>query len=144
MSYINSIQLLDQFNFIAGERYDVMVRAQVGDQLGVWGTTCTIEFDTESSVDDLVRNESVVSIYPNPSNGEKISFEMWNLFEKVDVLSIDVYDTSGKLVENINLSPYGRTHFKEDYRFRHRLTPGLYFLKYNLGAEVKEEKLIVR
>ncbi|MGB0423860.1 MAG: PKD domain-containing protein, partial [Flavobacteriales bacterium] len=113
MSYINSIHLIEQHNFSAGQTYQVTVRAQVGEQFGQWGIPCSIHFDGESSINDLAQNNPTANIYPNPSNGENISIEMWNLFEKVDVIDIDVYDTSGKLIESIKLSPYGRTHFKE-------------------------------
>ncbi|MEO0404542.1 MAG: T9SS type A sorting domain-containing protein, partial [Bacteroidota bacterium] len=144
ITYVNELELYETAGFVEGEVYEVQVAAEVEDLLAPYGDACNITFDNTNSLEDLDQGATAMLIYPNPNSGENISIEMWNLIEGLDVIELDVYDMSGKLVENIKLSPYGRTHFKQDYRFKHQLAPGLYFIRHSNGDEVKEEKLIVR
>lgn len=144
ISYLPELSLADEALFSSDALFNVKIRAEVGAQFSDWSPVCSIQMDTSSDLETLEISSPEVLIYPNPNNGAKISIEMWNLSSSTTVIELDVYNMSGKLVENIQLSPYGRTHFKEDYRFQHQLAPGMYLIRYRSGDEVKEEKLIVR
>ncbi|MDG1158119.1 MAG: M43 family zinc metalloprotease [Flavobacteriales bacterium] len=143
-SYVNLLNLDPSMGFLPGGEYDVRVRVQVGNLFSEWSSACTISFENTSDLENLGDNTSGFRLYPNPSNGEEISFEMWNLSGSLDVIVFKVFDTGGKLIENIQLSPMGAPKFTTTYRFGRRLAAGMYFVQYQLGNDLKEEKLIVR
>lgn len=143
-SYVNLLNLGPEMGIEPGGNYTVRVRVQVGNQFSEWSSACPISFETTSDLNDLYSNGSGFRLYPNPSNGEEISIEMWNLSGELDVIEFKVFDTGGKLIENIQLSPMGEAKFTTTYRFGRRLAAGLYFVQYQLGNDLKEEKLIVR
>jgi len=143
-SYVNLLHLDPSMGFIPGGEYEVRIRVQVGNSFSDWSTACTISFENTSELSNLEHSGSGFRIYPNPSNGEEISFEMWNLSGRLDVIVFKVFDTGGKLIENIQLAPMGEAKFTTTYRFGRRLAPGMYFVQYQLGNDLKEEKLIVR
>ena len=144
VSYIPEISLADESLFASEVLFNLRIRSEVGALMSNWSPICSIQMDTSTDIQTLEISTPEVLFYPNPNNGEKISIEMWNLSSITAVIELDVYNMSGKLVENIQLSPNGRTHFKKDYRFQYQLTPGMYLIRYRSGDEVKEEKLIVR
>jgi PKD repeat protein len=143
-SYVNLLNLSPEMGIEPGGNYTVRVRVQVGNLFSEWSSACPINFETTSDLNDLYSNGSGFRLYPNPSNGEEISIEMWNLSGELDVIEFKVFDTGGKLIENIQLSPMGEAKFTTTYRFGRRLAAGLYFVQYQLGNDLKEEKLIVR
>ncbi len=143
-SYVNLLNLSPEMGIEPGGNYTVRVRVQVGNLFSEWSSACPISIETTSNLNELFSNESGFRLYPNPSNGEEISIEMWNLSGTLDVIELKVFNTGGKLIENIQLSPMGEARFTTTYRFGRRLAAGLYFVQYQLGNDLKEEKLIVR
>ncbi|MBI1266294.1 MAG: PKD domain-containing protein [Cryomorphaceae bacterium] len=142
-SFMNLFNLTNADDLIIGETYGIRVRAAVGEVWGAWGSTCTLTYENAQSVTTDVHGGFEVSIYPNPNDGENISFNFRNLPSSAHVIDLEVYDGSGKLIENTTLSTLAR---KESltYQFRNRLSAGIYFLKIRLQGDVVEEKLIIK
>lgn len=142
-SYTNLFNLANADDLMVGNSYGIRVRAAIGEVWGAWGSTCTLLYENAQSLLEGEKGAFGVSIYPNPNDGENISFNFRNLPPSAHVIDLEVYDGTGKLIENTTLS--NLTH-KESltYQFRNRLSAGIYFLKIRLQGDVVEEKLIIK
>jgi hypothetical protein len=80
---------------------------------------------------------ATVSVYPNPAKGpSNIDF---NMAEAAD-MKIDVTDVTGRIVETVeqNKLAAGSHH----YTFGTSLNPGIYFVKFTVGANEFTRKVI--
>jgi PKD repeat protein len=128
---------------IEGQTYLVSVRVQVGDMWSSWGNACELKFGEAASVSERPEDAMSMACWPNPSTGENIFIQFRNLPIGTSVLELEVYDLSGKLVENKLLSseaPQGvlTVHFDR------KLQSGMYFLRTHASGVVFEEKIIVQ
>lgn len=142
-SYLPQVtpQLSD--GFIEGVAYAIATRAQVNELYSDWSAPCTLFFGTENSLQETNDQELTLNVYPNPSDGEKIMLQFGNLLSSGAVIEIEVYDNSGKLVENNVLSPVSSER-SLTCKFTNRLSAGMYFLRVQSDDQVFEEKLMIR
>jgi PKD repeat protein len=138
-------QVTPQLNdgFIEGVSYDIAVRAQVNELFSDWSPICTLFFGSENSLQETDDQSFTMNVYPNPSAGEKIMLEFGNLLSAGSVIEIEVYDNSGKLIENNILSPVSSERTLT-CKFTTRLSAGMYFLRVQSNDQVFEEKLMIR
>ena len=139
----NSFMLTNTMGFVPGETYTVEVRCAIGSGLVTeWGGICPITFDMVLGSNELVIHSGSLLIYPNPSNGQKITLDFSNLPENGNVSNLEIFSTTGSLVETMNL-PTSLTP-KQEYNFTHPLSAGMYVIHYTMNGKNREEKLIVR
>jgi hypothetical protein len=142
-TYQSSLMLPYGEPLIEGQTYLVSVRVQVGEMWSAWGNECELKFGEAASVSEHAENEMRMTCWPNPSAGENIFIQFSNLPSSTSVIELEVYDLSGKLVENKLLSsetPQGvlTVHFDR------KLQSGMYFLRTHASGVVFEEKIIVQ
>ena len=142
ISYLPELIVSSNIGLVEGLDYTVAVRVQVGGEWSTWGDTCTLRYGETVGTTELV-NAVSMSVYPNPSNGDKIFIAYRNLMQTNDVIDIEVYDGSGKLIENNQLSSIA-TQGELTLQFRRKLAPGMYFLKARMSGRIFEEKIIVQ
>ncbi len=126
-----------------GQLYTISVRSEVANQWSDWGSECDVQFGEGTSVRDLDENDPHLQFWPNPNSGERISFRYRNLFTSDPVIELEVYDGSGKLVENKRLSHLA-SQGELTIQFNRRLQPGMYFLRTRTSERIFEEKIIVQ
>ena len=141
-SYIAELVVAPSIGLVEGLDYLVSVRAEVGGEWSAWGDACTLRYGEAVGISDI-DNMPMLSVYPNPSNGDKIFIVFRNLLETNDVIHIEVYDTSGKLIEN-NQQSISAPQGELSLQFRRKLAPGMYFLKARMSGGMLEEKIIVQ
>lgn len=142
-SYLPQVALPSGYPLTEGEVYELQVRTQVAGQWSEWGDTCTLQFGEAVSVAEFDTNEPGMNVWPNPSTGEKIILAYRNLSSGSDVIELEVYDGSGKLVENKQLSQHA-SQGELTIHFDRRLQPGMYFLRTRMSGRIFEEKLIIQ
>ncbi|NNE56057.1 MAG: T9SS type A sorting domain-containing protein, partial [Flavobacteriales bacterium] len=143
VSYMNSLMLTEEMGLVPGESYHISVRSKVGETWSDYGATCTVGLSTSTGIAGL-DDALDVSIYPNPSSGDKIFIEFGNFYESNHVSEFEVFNATGKLIESFTLSdemlsPTGTEHF-----FENTLSTGMYILRFTVNGNALEEKLIVR
>ncbi len=142
-SYLPQLTLPMGYPLTEGEVYELQVRTQVAGEWSEWGDTCTLQFGETVSVSEFREEQPGLSVWPNPSTGEKIILAYSNLSTSSDVIELEVYDGSGKLVENKRLSHYA-SQGELTIHFNRRLQPGMYFLRTRMSGRIFEEKLIIQ
>lgn len=142
-SYLPQLSLPSGYPLTEGEVYELQVRTQVAGQWSDWGDTCTLQFGEVVSVAEFGSDQPGLNVWPNPSTGEKIMLAYRNLSSGSDVIEFEVYDGSGKLVENKRLSHYA-SQGELTIHFDRRLQPGMYFLRTRMSGRIFEEKLIIQ
>ena len=143
ISYMNTLTLHDLMGLQAGATYHIAVRAKVGDLWGDFGSSCNIQMDVANGISDI-GNSPEFLIYPNPGNGEQICIDFGNLTKPSSVSNFELFNTTGHLVETFRLSDEATALTKTKHNFEHKLSAGLYVLRYSLNGVTLEEKLIVR
>lgn len=141
-SYLNSLTLSTDMGLMEGESYHISVRVKVGESWSEYGATCTITLGIADFIDGF-SSSSELTIYPNPNNGEKIFIELGNLSATHSVSALELFSSTGKLIETFRLSDevsLGRT----EHQFENRLPAGMYVVRYTADGNTQEEKLIVR
>lgn len=141
-SYLPQLTVGSNLGLTEGQDYTVSVRVQVGGQWSNWGDSCTLRYGETVGIADTDPS-ATLSLFPNPSNGDKIFIAYRNLMQTNDVIDIEVYDGSGKLIEN-NQQSIIATQGELTLQFRRKLAPGMYFLKARMSGRIFEEKIIVQ
>ncbi len=142
-SPLPQITLNSAIGLIEGHVYEVRVRSKVADQWSEFGTACMLHYGQETSVNTVASVAENIRFWPNPSQGEHLFMGYRNLVQGHDVIELEVYDGSGRLVENKTLSitpPHGELTIS----FRSRLSSGMYFLKARMSGRIFEEKIIIQ
>jgi hypothetical protein len=142
VTYMNQFNLSNADGLLFGEMYDIRIRTRIGENWSEWGDVCTMLYEDENAVIEGDWNNFSINVYPNPSNGENIFIAFRNLPSDAHVIDLEVYDGSGKLIENKTLSE-SVPQEPLTYHFQKKLSPGIYFLKIHLKGDVVEEKLII-
>ncbi|MBX7052994.1 MAG: T9SS type A sorting domain-containing protein [Flavobacteriales bacterium] len=141
---VNQLPMASEMQLQPGEVYSVQIRCAMGaGQFISWGMTCEVYIGQSIGVSDFIQGDGHLIIYPNPSNGENIFFDMSNLSPGAVVEDLGIYNSAGQLVEKINLNNRGAGHSTSEYRFNQTLAAGMYILKYKIDGHDHDEKLIV-
>lgn len=141
-SYLPELNLNPSIGLTEGQEYAVSIRVQVGGNWSLWGDACALTYGEAVGVGELYSAETL-TVYPNPSNGEQIFINYRNLRTTDNVLEIEIYDGSGKLIENREQSIIA-LQGELTLQFRRKLAPGMYFLKARMSGRMFEEKIIVQ
>jgi hypothetical protein len=92
------------------------------------------------ATEELNSETTSFSIYPNPTNGEYITFNLGNAAGN-EMVSIAILDGSGKCVEQITLNSSVGNNYR--HNFQNRLATGFYIIVMNADGKRIEKKLIV-
>jgi hypothetical protein len=90
----------------------------------------------------LSEEESNLAIYPNPNNGEFVNLNVTNIAEGVDRVTVDVYDTFGKLVISRQLATTGSQ--LNVIMPLDGIASGVYTVSIIVDGEVRTERMIVQ
>lgn len=142
-TFLPHLQLTSLVGLSEGVQYDLRVRSSVAQQWSDWGTTCSFMYGEPLTVRTVDSGAPEMMFWPNPGRGENISLRYRNLTADGDVIELEVYDGSGKLIENKRLSYYA-PQGELTIQFRRKLQPGMYFLKTRMSGRIFEEKFIVQ
>lgn len=97
-------------------------------------------------VDDAERfsteEESTLAIYPNPNKGEFVNLNVTNIAEGVDRITVDIYDTYGKLVISRQLATTGSQ--LNVIMPLDGIASGVYTVSIIVDGEVRTERMIVQ
>ena len=97
-------------------------------------------------VDDAERfsteEESNLAIYPNPNKGEFVNLNVTNIAEGVDRITVDIYDTYGKLVISRQLATTGSQ--LNVIMPLDGIASGVYTVSIIVDGEVRTERMIVQ
>jgi hypothetical protein len=138
---------------VAGATYDVVVTPVFSYGEGVPGATqCMsivgpVAMPGMSNDNDIFSNEKIaaegmidVAVYPNPSNGEMMYVNLTGI--ESDVVVMDIVDLTGKLVSSHQFTVDGSLN--TIVSFEETLANGVYFVKFNIGSEVRTERFVVQ
>lgn len=142
-SYLPQLTIPVENELIEGETYLVSVRSAVADDWSDWGSECSLLYGQPSNINDALETGINLSFYPNPSSGENIFLDYRNLRTDDGVIELEVFDGSGKRIENKRLSIHA-PHGKLMIHFDRRLSAGIYFLRTRMSGQAFEEKIIVQ
>ncbi len=143
-TYSNSLGLLEEYGFMMGTTYFVEVKTQIGSQWSEYGDICPISFDSNDFVESWENDELSFSIYPNPNNGQNIFIDIQNLSIYNSVIKLELYNSTGKLIETFELSNNIDNGMRTEHRFDNVISSGMYFLRFKHGNRNYEQKMIVQ
>ncbi len=132
----------------ANTTYTVTVRALVGGVWGPFGNACTVNTganarfgDPDQPEEELVEQPVFsMNVYPNPGNGENIFIELSGVAESASDVTIELYDSYGKLVyTEARVYDNGETVMIQPGE----LADGFYILRVVLNDQVLSKKVIV-
>jgi hypothetical protein len=113
--------------------------------IGAAGMATEIETPV-AVVDDADRffaeEESNLAIYPNPNKGEFVNLNVTNIAEGVDRVTVDIYDTFGKLVISRQLATTGSQ--LNVIMPLDGIASGVYTVSIIVDGEVRTERMIVQ
>jgi PKD repeat protein len=140
----NTLTITEQLGLQNNSEYAVTVRAQLGE-LGFteWGTICSISISINAVGMNEIDHESVI-IYPNPSDGESFTMLFNEDSNASGIELINVFNNQGQLIEALTPALQNENKGRINYRFKSKLSAGIYFIQYQRGGNKYEEKLIVR
>ena len=125
-----------------GSTYDVQMRCAMGDNsFTPWGPTCTFTVEVVDNIEDLSVWNGIVTVYPNPSNGEYLYF---NIPINTVVKNIELFGMNGQLVQRFTTELNSIQGQQQELRFIQTLPTGIYILRYEFNGILNEEKLMVQ
>ena len=86
--------------------------------------------------------ESTLAIYPNPNKGEFVNLNVTNIADGVDRITVDIYDTYGKLVISRQLATTGSQ--LNVIMPLDGIASGVYTVSIIVNGEVRTERMIVQ
>jgi hypothetical protein len=130
----------------ASTSYTIEVRAKYDGVEQLYGPGCTVTTPSSIILNDepneadmnLMKSESLVNIYPNPSDDYFIVSPLKSIHR--NVLNYEVHDLNGRLMESVQ-APSAGTGINE-IRLGHSLPNGIYFIYIFEGDQIKEVKKI--
>ncbi len=142
---INALVIEEAMQLVAGEIYNVKIKCSLGQgEFTDWGPTCTFSVDLAINVSSYPPVGGILHYYPNPNDGEKITFDFGNLPPGSIVEDLEIYTSTGRLVEKMNQVYAQSSGNIYEYRFKNKLASGMYVIRYRFNQKLSEEKLIVR
>lgn len=125
-----------------GTTYFVEMRCAMGDNTFTdWGPSCSITLEVVGDVDDLYADAGIVNVYPNPSNGEVIYF---NIPNNTIVKDIALFGMNGQIVQRFDTWLDSKNGTVQELRFSRSLPTAIYILRYEFNGILNEEKLMVQ
>jgi hypothetical protein len=142
----NQLEITPSMLLVPGSTYQLQVRCGLGQSTyTAWSATCDFTIALNISISENISgNEETLLFFPNPSDGRQIFFDFSNLKGESSVQDLMIFNTSGNLVERIDLQYLQSTGNAERYTFRSPLASGIYFIRYTINDLPSEEKMIVR
>jgi hypothetical protein len=130
----------------ASTSYTIEVRAKYDGVEQLYGPGCTVTTPSSIILNDepneadmnLMKSESLVNIYPNPSDDYFIVSPLKSIHR--NVLNYEVHDLNGRLMESVQ-APSAGTGINE-IRLGRSLPNGIYFIYIFEGDQIKEVKKI--
>jgi hypothetical protein len=130
----------------ASTSYTIEVRAKYDGVEQLYGPGCTVTTPSSIILNDepneadmnLMKSESLVNIYPNPSDDYFIVSPLKSIH--INLLNYEVHDLNGRLMESVQ-APSAGTGINE-IRLGHSLPNGIYFIYIFEGDQIKEVKKI--
>jgi hypothetical protein len=83
------------------------------------------------------------ALYPNPTNGAFVNLNIGNIEEGTDRVSVDVYDSFGKLVKSEQIAVNGSS-FSTVLTFGEGFASGVYMVNITVGTTVTTERLVIQ
>ena len=107
---------------------------------GIYKCEDFVQNDGESIIENATTASSLeMSIYPNPVVSEAtINFNV----EETAAVSYQIYDLSGRMVQNATLGNYGQGSHSVNFNVN-GLTTGSYIVKVQAGSATKTTKILV-
>jgi len=144
----NRVMLLDYVpGLIAGDTYDVAVKANSGGLVGDYSNECEFTLEgifglvilDESNTEFALEQESSMAVFPNPTDGSQVQISIETSVE-ADLLILEVYDLQGKKLISETVAAGSALHRLE----LNNLSKGIYLLQARANGElISSEKLIV-
>jgi hypothetical protein len=130
----------------ASTSYTIEVRAKYDGVEQLYGPGCTVTTPSSIILNDepneadmnLMKSESLVNIYPNPSDDYFIVSPLKSIH--INLLNYEVHDLNGRLMESVQ-APSAGTGINE-IRLGRSLPNGIYFIYIFEGDQIKEVKKI--
>jgi hypothetical protein len=130
----------------ASTSYTIEVRAKYDGVEQLYGPGCTVTTPSSIILNDepneadmnLMKSESLVNIYPNPSDDYFIVSTLKSIH--INLLNYEVHDLNGRLMESVQ-APSAGTGINE-IRLGRSLPNGIYFIYIFEGDQIKEVKKI--
>jgi hypothetical protein len=130
---------------IPGETYAVQMRCALGNgNFTDWGSICEFSIGLTIDIDESGLIQGFLSIYPNPSDGERIYFDFGNLRNDITVKNIMLFGPTGNLIESFTINFTAGENRKHEHQFKNRLASGMYVLTYELNGQQRETKILVK
>lgn len=141
---------------IAGNSYNVDVRAKIGTTWGSYSTRCSITLASAVAMDEIIEVQRTMEIndastisdfnlYPNPTEVGgfvNLSFELPTSMEG-NLISLDIIDISGKLIHSSKYNSNVGGNFLS-VPVGTEFSSGIYFAKIMIGSEMKTIKFLVK
>ena len=96
---------------------------------------------SDEGTEDIAISSSL-SIWPNPNDGSTLGLALAHFDPSLNVVTMDVTDVYGKLVESRNV-PVQDGSLNTSIAFEHVLAPGLYLVHLQAGSERHTERLVI-
>ena len=127
---------------------NVRVRVKVANVFGPFGRTCklflpAIGGTTERSPINSMINDATISLYPNPTQGDKVYLVMENLQDQQQRIEIDMYDAVGRSVYHNAFSNDGDV-VNTVLDLNGDLAKGAYAVRIAVNGAVHSERLMVQ
>ncbi|MEN9640765.1 MAG: hypothetical protein RLZZ262_2634 [Bacteroidota bacterium] len=125
-----------------GNTYDVQMRCAMGNYTFTeWGEPCSFTVEVVDNVEDMSGWTGIVSVYPNPNNGELLHF---NIPPNTIVKNIELFGMNGQIVQRFTTELNSMQGQQQELRFIQTLPTGIYILRYEFNGILNEEKLMVQ
>lgn len=133
-----------------GHTYQVRVRASKDNGLSwcPWGETCQVTIAPNATSDSGPQSMSLengsldMTVWPNPSTGDRMEFNLDGLTSDVEHVDAVVYDAMGKLVHQERFAVEG-SQWRRALYFANTLPDGQYILRVNSGERTVHQRFVV-
>jgi hypothetical protein len=151
---------------VAGETYDVQVKAEYGNFLaggndntavepsydfatsyGATQQVCIVGAVADATDGPIATRDTELSIevalYPNPSTGDFVNLNLNNIDVTAEKVSVDIYDLFGKLVQSEQIATTGSSNLNVVLNLNASMASGLYMVNITVGEVVQTERLVI-
>jgi len=135
---------------VSGQTYEVTVQASVnnGATYCAVGETClvTINNNVTSGVGQNMAINSTgatLNMWPNPNNGAELNVTLSGVAEKMNTVSLDIFDLSGKRIITRTLGVQDG-FVNQVVDLNGEISTGMYLVKVTVGEQVYTERLVIQ
>jgi len=112
-----------------------------------WGKTCNVTISgvaaNGGSSSMITNNSGTLTLYPNPNNGEQLFINLSEVDAGVNIVSIDIYDLTGKRVTARTIA-VSDGFVKTNIDLRNELANGFYMVNITAGEKNYTERLVIQ